>query len=259
MSSQKKYKLGIALSGGGARGFAHLGVLQALREAGIEADAYAGVSAGAMVGAFVAAGYGPREALDLMKSYKISDYAKVILPINGLLNLSNLEEQLNERISVRRIEELSKPFFIGVTNLLDGCAEYHDQGPLVDFVLASASIPVLFEPVEINGTQYVDGGLMDNIPIRPLRDCCETVIAVNISPIQHVDNVNNLVETAARTFQLTVNNRLEESRKAADIFIEPEGLDQFALLDTSNADELFEIGYRYTNEHLASVKDRLEH
>lgn len=257
MSENKKHKLGIALSGGGARGFAHLGVLQALKEAGIVPDVYAGVSAGAMVGAFVTAGYAPKEALDLMKSHKISDYAKVILPINGLLDLSNLEEQLKKHISAKRIEDLKKPFYIGVTNLHDGCAEYHDVGPLVDFVLASASIPVLFEPVEINGVQYVDGGLMDNIPLRPLQNCCEKVIAVNISPVQHIDHVKNLVETAARTFQLTVNNRLEESRKAADIFIEPEGLDRFALLDTSNADELFEIGYRHTTEKVKEVENLL--
>lgn len=239
-------KIGIALGGGGARGFAHLGVVQALIEKGIRPHAYAGVSAGAMVGAFLASGFEPHDILEKMKATGIGDYAKVIVPINGLLDLGNLEKQLRKHLDTERIEDLSIPFHIGVTNLHSGESEYHSRGPLLQFVQASASIPVLFEPVEIDGVQYVDGGLMDNIPIEPLREYCDKVIAINISPVQRIDRVKNLLETAARTFQLTVNNRTASAREESDLFIEPEGLADFSLLDTSNADELFELGYHHT-------------
>lgn len=243
--SKKKYKIGIALGGGGARGFAHLGVLKALKEKGISPDVIAGTSAGSLVGVFIAAGKSPDEAMDLMKEHNIIDYAKVVMPINGLLSLENLEEILKEKITASSFEDLEIPFFATVSGLKSGKIQYIDSGELIPVIKASSSIPVLFSPVEIDGEEYVDGGLMDNLPIRPLKECCEKIIAVSISPIQEVKDVDNLVKVAARIFQISVNKGLNEIKESVDLFIEPKGLEKFDILDTSHADELFKMGYEH--------------
>ncbi len=248
-----EYKIGIALGGGGARGFAHLGALAALEEKGIKPDVISGVSAGSLVGVFLASGKSPNEVMKLMKENDITDYAKITMPVNGLLNLGNLENILNDQIDVDQIEELELPFIITVSNMFKGEVEYVKEGPIVDYVTASASIPVLFSPVEINKKLYSDGGLFDNLPIEPLKECCEKVIAISISPVQEINKLDNLVEMAARTFQLAVNNHRSEIEEHCDLFIEPKGLEKFGILDTSNADQLFEIGY----DHVKGMKNDL--
>ncbi|XOV94923.1 MAG: patatin-like phospholipase family protein [Bacteroidota bacterium] len=244
----KKYNIGIALGGGGARGFAHLGVLKALEEKGIKPDVIAGTSAGSLVGVFIAAGKTPDETMKLMKENNITDYAKVVLPVNGLLSLDNLETILKRHIDAETFEELDLPFFATVSALKEGKVVYQNKGKLIPFVKASASIPILFSPVKIEDECYVDGGLLDNLPIQPLMNCCKKIIAVSISPIQEVEEIDNLVGVAARTFQLSVNSQLHKIEENADLFIEPEGLEKYDILNTRHADELFEIGYKHTKE-----------
>ena len=127
-TDKTKYDLGIALGGGGARGFAHLGVLKALEEKGIVPDICAGVSAGAVAGAFWAAEKDIDETFNLLKSKKILNYSKVLWPKRGLMNLSGLKRDIENNIPFENIEDLPRPFFIGVSNLSNGCAEYIKEG-----------------------------------------------------------------------------------------------------------------------------------
>lgn len=246
----KEYQLGIALGGGGARGFAHLGVLKALQEKGYEPELISGVSAGALAGAFLASGYSPDEAMEVMSKNGFTDFASLIVPRTGLLSLEKMEKILRKHLGPVRIEDLPKPFIVTVTNLLSGRPEYISQGELVPYVVASSSIPVLFSPVEIAGNQYVDGGLMDNLPIAPLEDRCDEIIAVSISPIQEIEGLSGLIDVATRTFQLSVNNQLNGLRDACDVFIEPKGLANYSLLDADNAQALFDLGYKHVMEEV---------
>lgn len=244
----KKYKVGIALGGGGARGFAHLGVLKALEEKGIKPDAISGVSAGALAGVFIAEGLKPGEVMKIMKDHKVTDYTKVIMPVNGLLSLENLENMLKKHIDSDDFKDLPLPFFAAVSNLYSGKVEYRNTGSLIKSVMASVSIPVLFSPVTIDNSPFVDGGLLDNLPIAPLTDLCEKIIAVSISPVQEIDKMDNILRVAARTFQLSVNNQSHTKKEMCDVFIEPPELAKYDILDTTHADELFEIGYGYCKE-----------
>ncbi|MCK8826052.1 patatin-like phospholipase family protein [Fuchsiella alkaliacetigena] len=238
-------KIGIALSGGGARGFAHLGVLKALEEKGITPDIISGVSAGAIVGAFIASGKKADEVMAIMKENKFTDYAKANLPINGLLSLNNLRDKLEKHLDKQAFSELEIPFYIAISDLNEGKVEYLNEGPLISIIQASASIPVLFSPVKIDGRLYVDGGLFDNLPIKPLLGSCDKIIAVNAMPIERTEKIDNLVEIALRTFQLSVSGKNKEMKRKCDLFIEPKGLKDFHILDTKHADKLFEIGYDY--------------
>ncbi len=243
---KKKYKTGIALGGGGTRGYAHLGVLKALNEKGIFPDMLAGTSIGSVVGAFIAAGKTPEEVYELLKDKKFSDFTHIKFPGNGLFSLEGLGAKLLKENQVSRLEDLSLPLYVTISNLTTGQVEYVKKGPVEVLVLASASIPVLFEPVEYKGCQYVDGGLFDNVPTEPLVQHCEKVIAVNVNPVSKASKLKNLKEIATRTFLLNVNATISETDRNCDVFLEPPGLDKFDVLDARDAEEMFQIGYEYT-------------
>jgi NTE family protein len=251
--SRKSYDLGIALGGGGARGFAHLGVIEALKEKGIEAEIYSGVSAGSIVGAFLASGKKPREVFDIMKTRKFFQYAGIRIPKHGLLTLTGLKEDLEKNIKEEKIEDLEIPLLIGAVNLNHAELEYFDSGPLSKIVMASSSIPILFAPVEMNGSLYCDGGLFQNIPVDPLKEQCRKVIAVNVSPVADTDRLNNLVQIATRIFHLSVEANSRNIEEQCDLLIEPEDLHEYDILETKHADELFEIGYEYTKSMKISL------
>lgn len=245
-----KYKIGLVLSGGGTRGFAHLGVISALYEKGIRPDIISGASVGSIVGAFIASGKSPEEIFSIFKKGRFFKYTKLQFPVDGLLRLDGLKEIIKKEIPVKNIEDLGIPFFISISNLNKGVAEYKNSGPLAETVLASSSIPALFSPVKLNGDLYVDGGLMDNIPTEPIKNLCDRLIISNISPVNPTNKLKNLIQITYRTFYMSVNAYKKEINKANTIFIEPEGIDQFDFLSTSHAQELFDLGYKATLDTL---------
>lgn len=242
----KKYKTGLVLSGGGTRGFAHLGVIAALFDKGIKPDVIAGTSAGAIAGAFIAAGKNPHEILEIFKKGRFYNYTKLQIPRDGLMKLDGLKELFYRKIPAKNLEELDIPFFVAISNLNQGTIEYRNTGPLGETVLASSSIPILFAPVKIGGTRYVDGGVLDNIPIEPIKHDCEQIIVSNISPINPTEKIRNLIEIVTRTFYMSINANMKEVRKYTSIYIEPEGIDTYEILSRTHADELYELGYNST-------------
>jgi len=238
-------KIGIALSGGGVKGFAHLGVLKALEEKGIEADLLAGVSAGAIVGSFIAAGKKPAEIMELINENDFFDFAKLGIPDRGLFTLGNMTENLEKSLGFKTFEELKIPFYVGAANIDKARMEYFSQGDLIKIIQASASIPVLFSPVEINGDLYVDGGLFENLPVNPLLNKCDKLIAVNVMPVNLEEKIDSITDIAVRTFQLKTAASALELREKADIYIEPTGIAKYNILNTKYSQELFELGYNY--------------
>lgn len=239
----KKYNTGLVLSGGGTRGFAHLGVIKALHEKGIYPDVISGVSAGAITGAFIAAGKPPEQIMEIFKKGWFFRFTKTQIPVDGLFRLDGLKEVIEKEISTKNIEDLETPLFVGVSNLNTGTVEYINHGPLGDWVLASSSIPVLFSPVKIGGYHYSDGGILDNIPIEPIKNDCERIIVVNITPLNPTDKMKNLIHITSRSFYMNVNANKNEAKKYATTFIEPEGINRYDILNRGQASELFELGY----------------
>jgi len=246
--TKKKYDLGVAFGGGGTRAFAHLGVIKALEEKGITPDVYSGTSAGSIVAVLLASGMNSEEVFDKMKELGMMDYAEMALPKKGLMKLSKLKKQLDKTLKEKDLKELKTPVFICATEIKKGEAVYFNKGPLSKLVQASASIPVLFSPVEYDGGEYVDGGVLDNVPVRPLRACCKKIIGISINPIEPRDKLSSLIDIATRSFQLSVNSTVNNSREWADIFLEPDGLNKFFMLDPSKANAIFELGYEYAKK-----------
>jgi NTE family protein len=246
----EKYKIGLVLSGGGARGFAHLGLIQALNEAGIYPDVISGTSAGALAGVLYADGYTPNDILIMMNSGSRLDFMRPTLPREGLLQISGISKILKANLHANTFEELKVPLYVAATDLNNGKVKYFSEGALIDPVIASASIPVLFQPVIINNIHYVDGGVLDNLPVKPIEDKCKKIIGSFVNPVGSVEKVNGLINIAERTFNLSMSKEIIEKSKRFDLFIAPPELRNFGILDPEKAEELFSVGYNSTKEKL---------
>jgi len=246
----KKYKTGIILSGGAVRGFAHLGVLKALNENNIFPDAISGVSAGALVGAFYADGYSPEEIFEIFSNNSIFDFVKVAIPKNGFLGNKNLTKVLKKNLRAKNFENLKIDFTLAATNLNKGELRYFNSGEIIPALIASTSIPILFQPVEIDNEMYVDGGVFDNLPIVPLEGKCRKIIAVHVNPIGYEKDIKGIMKVAERSFHLAVGATIDSVKEKAEIFIEPDELKNYSLMNVKNARKIFEIGYKTTIEKL---------
>jgi len=253
ISNPKPYKFGIALSGGGARGILHLGVLEALRKYGIEPEIISGTSMGALVGVFYASGMEPLEILDLIKSSKLRKMINWKLPTSGLLDLKNARSILEKNIPEDDFSCLKKPFYCTVSNLNSGLTEIKNSGKLFQWVLASASIPVIFEPQIIDGITYVDGGLFNNLPVDCIRDKCQFLIGVHVNRNDPEENINGFKAIAERTFRLIFAKNVQESLDLCDIVIDPPQTRLFNTFDFAKADEIFKIGFVETENRILEL------
>lgn len=255
---RKKYKTGISLSGGGARGIAHLGVLESLQNHGIEPDVISGASMGAIVGCLYAAGYQPRFILEEVKREKLTKFISWSLPGDGFFDLEYMEELLSHHVPVNNFSALKKPLYISVSNLNTGKNEVISEGALFEFVIASASIPIVFKPRIINHQTYVDGGLLNNLPAFAIRDLCEKVIGVNVNHSGQVEKVSGMKEIAERCLRLAIESNVRENLEACDILVQPEKVADFFTFDFRKADEIFQAGFDATEAMIGEITKKLK-
>lgn len=251
---KKKYKTGIVLSGGGTRGFAHLGALQALNDNGIFPDIVSGVSAGAIAGSLYCDGKKPNKILNILTEHKIFHYLDLTIPTQGLVEMKGFEKKLKQSLDAEFFEDLEIPLMVFAVDINNAKLVKFDKGDLTTAVRASSSIPVLFPPVKIKNSYYSDGGIIENFPIDPLEDICEEIIGVNVNPIGYQENFSNLYKLAERTFHIFIRTRIIERKDRCSLFIEPKGLDKFGLMDISSANEIYKLGYKETIKVLKENK-----
>ncbi len=256
----KPHKIGIALSGGGTRGIVHVGALKALEENGIFPTVIAGTSAGSVVGVMYAHGYTPAEIYAIASERSLIWMFSLRLPTRGFVRHTFLRKMLSRYIPERRFEELKKPLSVAIANLNTGKAEVRASGDLHEIIIASSSIPVLYEPVRLGENWYVDGGLLMNLPVSPIRSQADYIIAVNLIPRIELasEEVTTISGIAARTFNLAAINTIEPELHHADIVIEPEAIYNYSRFNFTNIREMHEIGYQEALKHIPEIKSRLE-
>lgn len=251
--TNKPYKIGYALSGGFIKGFAHLGVMQALLEHDIKPDIISGVSAGALAGVFYADGNEPHKVVEYFSKHKFMDLTSWARTTAGLFKLDDFMDFLNSNLKAKRLEELQIPLIITATDLDHGkCVQFH-RGKIAERVAASCCMPVMFAPVKINGTNFIDGGVFKNLPVSTIREDCEKVIAVNVSPIQAEEYKMNVLNIAMRSYHFMFRANTFPDREGCDLLIEPYGLKGYSNRELEKADEIFEQGYKTGKE----ILDRL--
>jgi NTE family protein len=250
-----KFKTGLVLSGGGTRGFAHIGALHALEEAGIRADVISGTSVGSIVGALYADGYSPAQMLELFRRNRVIQLSRLTFFRKGMLSLVGLKKKIIKYIRAKTFEELKQPLYVTVTNLHRGEVEYAHEGPLADKIVASATIPILFAPVTIQQEYYVDGAVIDNFPVKPIRELCEKIIGINIMPNSQVQEIKGIRDVAMRTFQLYVHAMNRDSSSECDLLIEPLDITGFGYLGSKRGMEMYRIGYDAARKQLETFKN----
>ncbi|MDE5709902.1 MAG: patatin-like phospholipase family protein [Bacteroides sp.] len=246
----QKYPIGFALSGGFIKGFAHLGVLQSLLEHDIQPDILSGVSAGALAGVFYADGNEPYKVLDFFAGHKFQDLTKLVIPKVGLFELSEFIEFLKSNLKAKRLEELQIPLIVTATDLDHGLSVHFHKGEIAERVAASCCMPVMFAPVNINGTNYVDGGLFMNLPVTTLRCICKKVVAVNVSPLMATQYKKNIFSIALRSYNFMFRSNSVPEREKADLLIEPYNLEGYSNTELEKAEEIFMQGYQTANDIL---------
>ncbi|MGI6572997.1 MAG: patatin-like phospholipase family protein [Fermentimonas sp.] len=238
--------LGYALSGGGAKGFAHLGALKILEKCELKPDVIAGTSAGSLAGVFYADGYHPEEILELFREKEFREFAELAIPKTGLFKSTGLHGFLKKNLRAQCFEELQVPFYAVATDWNRAQIVVFSEGDdLVDAVVASCSVPIVFQPQYINGVPYVDGGLFKNFPVSVIREQCRYVIGVNVTPFIPVAEKDTIRTMAERTFNLMSNSNTLIDKTHCDILIESKGIERYAMFDLDNMDKITEMGYHY--------------
>jgi len=216
-------KIALALGGGAARGFAHIGVIKALESHGIVPDMVIGTSSGSLVGALYASGYGgfdlQRTALQLDDTI-IADWS---LPDRGFIKGEALQNFVNQAVQNRPMEKLNKPFAVVATDLQSGEPVVFRTGNTGMAVRASSSVPGVFQPVTISGREYVDGGLVSPVPVRAARAMgADLVIAVYISNNPRLGKTKDSVDVMLQTFAIMGQSIAGYELSEADIVIRPD-------------------------------------
>jgi NTE family protein len=244
-------KTGVVLSGGGVRGFAHLGVLQFLEESGIQPYAVSGVSAGAIVGALYAAGHSPQKIRDILKNNSYFGWSSFLVNKDGLFSMKALQKVLQTYIPANSFESLNKKLFITATDFANNTTVTFSQGELIQTVIASASVPVIFEPVKIGEQVLVDGGLLNNFPLEPLENICDKLIGCYVNNIpqglgngKRIGKMNMIEKCFHMAIAPTVYNKVSK----LDVFIEPL-LHEFGMFDVTKADVIYQAGYHTALKH----------
>jgi NTE family protein len=238
-------KVGISLSGGGSRGIVHIGILKAIDEAGIKISMVTGTSAGAVVGALYCSGYSPDEIHTMIKDTKLIKYVRPAISSSGLLKLETIESVFRKYIIDNTFEGLKIPLIVAATNLRNGTNTFLHDGLLIQSVLASCAVPVIFKPIHLNGETYIDGGILNNLPVEPLIGHCDVIIGSNCNPISENYETGNMRSLLERSLLMAINVNTLAKKDLCDVFLEPEELKKYGGFDFSKANEIFNIGYEY--------------
>jgi len=254
-------KIGYVLSGGGARGFAHLGIIKLLEELGIKPNAISGTSAGAIVGAFYASGKGPEEILEIFKENHLFGWSKIAWQKDGFFSMVVVRKLLMEMIEKDDFDALKIKLFVAATDLIEGKSIIFSNGNLVDAVVASASVPVIFEPVLSCNKVLVDGGILNNFPVEPLTGMCDIIIGSYVNKIEKGIGNSSFFKTINildRCFHLAIAHSAYSKVNNCNVFIEVP-LHDYDMYDVKPADEIFELGYNTAllhKEKLLELKEK---
>jgi len=282
-------KVGYALSGGGARGFAHIGVLKVLEEEGIRPDYISGTSIGAIIGAFYAMGYNAAEieslalAIDWQElfdnqtprrdlyigqkrwapfgniTFELDDDWSPQLP-SSVFNVNKVNLKLFELYApssqVYDFDDLPIPFSCLATNLITGESKVFRQGSIMQAVRASMSIPSILPPFEVDGNVYIDGGIAQNLPINVVKEMgAETVVGIKVnSSLRGKESINNLIDVLDQTINIGITRNLNKDLDDCHLLLEPE-LSEYSSTDFVHVRELIALGEAYARTQLPEIRN----
>lgn len=241
----KKKSVGLCLSGGGAKGAAHIGVLKAIEEHDISIDIISGTSAGAIVGSLFAYGYNSDEILQSFISTPIFRPGFYSWKKPGLLNTSAIGKQLGKMIPTDSFESLKIPLHIVATDIENAREVVFDKGPLIKAVLASSSFPGVFSPVMKDEILFADGGILNNFPVEKIRSECDFLIGVDVQNINKIDKrkLKSTFSIMQRVYTISTQFKSRMKYKDCDLVIAPPKLNSYATFNMFKMKKMYQIGY----------------
>lgn len=252
---KNKFKIGLVLSGGGVRGLSHVGVIQALKDRGIEPEVVSGSSAGAVVGALFCKGYKPGQMLQFFKETPLFHINKFAIGKPGFIDTDKFYRDFNKYFPLDDFSGLSKKLYVTAVNMLSGEKVVFQEGPLIKTLLASSAFPGLFSPVEFNDSLYSDGGILDNFPTDPLRENTSVLIGSYASPLDAIqpESLKYSVNVLERAIRINYSRRSLRKFAHCKLVIRPLDLSRFGLLDVGKLEEIYQIGYQTASELLSKM------
>lgn len=250
-------KIGIALCGGGARGLSQIGVLHALDQHGLSPHYISGASIGTIIGALYADGTSPREIMEISKQSSMIKIFSPSFKFHGLSNLNYLESLLKKHLKARTFEELNIKLYAAATNLHTAKTDFFSSGELIKPIMASAAVPLLFEPQVINGYKYVDSGILNNVPVEPLRPQVDILIGLYVHSHDEIKDPNAFSSYKAvfdRAFSLSIWHRSKRQLDQCDFVIYPKKSAQYSLFSKKDDEGLFKIGIEEAEKHIPEIQ-----
>lgn len=247
-------KLGLALGGGAAKGLAHLGVIKAIEEDGLEIHCVSGSSVGALVASYYAFGKHPDDIMSIGKTLNHRKLFSLTWKKCGLMDSSAIETMLLQDLGDRKIEDAHIPLAICTTDIITGEKVIYREGPLVPAVCASMAVPGLFVPVEIGDRLLVDGGIVENVPISCLESMGAGItLGVDLNGVTRYPKPDSWYDVVGNAIDIGMDLRTREQLEDADIVVSMD-LAKYNRLDNSEQSEaLFKEGYEAFRQHIGNV------
>lgn len=254
----KRPKIGLALGSGGARGLAHIGLLKVLEEHNIAIDYLAGSSIGALVGSLYCVGHSPEQIKKIFSLFPQRVWTDYTVPKMGFVAGDKIKEIIRLFTKQKNIEQTSIPLSIVATNLSKGERRVFQSGSIAEAVRASISIPGIFVPEKIEGNYYVDGGVIDRVPVSVVKDMgADIIIAVDVSFYDGEHPISSIFDVIAQSIDVMEREILRYRIIDADIMIRPK-VGHYSTTLFSELDALMEEGERITQKMMPDIKKVLE-
>ena len=253
LGKNKNVKIGLALGGGGARGFAHLGAIKAFEEYGLKFDYVAGTSAGSLVGAFYSNGWSFEQMYNMAKNFKEKDIRRSKIPLMPS-STEGIEEIITGNLGDIDIRENSIPLAVVAVDILSTKECVITKGNLAKAVAGSCAVPAIFQPVEFEDRLLSDGGLQNTLPSNvPKLFGCDYVVAVDVNPSRtYGAKSTKILDVLGATIRILMKKNAETGYEFGDIVIQPE-TKRFKSTKMEGYDEMIEEGYRATIEKMPEI------
>ncbi|OTG65628.1 patatin-like phospholipase family protein [Acinetobacter silvestris] len=252
--SAKKPVIALVLGSGGARGYAHIGVIEVLEKYGIQPDFIVGTSAGSIVGSIYASGKSAAELHSIAMQMKVGDVREINIGFKGFFDGKKVEDYVNEQVGQTSLEKMKIPMYVVATELKHGKKVIFNYGNTGQAVRASVSIPSMFVPTKIAGQEYVDGGLVSPVPVNVARDLgADIIIAVDILAQPVYTETSNVWGLFNQNINIMQNRLAAEELKNADIVIQPDLREKAHIFDVKGRQETIQAGVDATLQRLQDI------
>ena len=247
-ASNKKPIIALVLGSGGARGYAHIGVIETLEQHGIKPDLIVGTSAGSIVGSIYASGKSADQLRKIALDMKVGDVRDFKIGLKGFFDGRKVEDYVNKQVGQIPLEKMKIPMYVVATELKNGGKTIFNHGNTGQAVRASVSIPSMFIPTMIQGKEYVDGGLVSPVPVKIAKELgADVVIAVDILAQPSNTETTNVWGLFNQNINIMQNKLAEEELKEADIVIQPDLREKAHIFDVKGRQDTIQAGVEAAN------------